>query len=44
MYNFYLNEQVWGELDIIWTIIFIILIMFYVYLAYIIWTNQITNY
>jgi heme/copper-type cytochrome/quinol oxidase subunit 2 len=43
-YNFYLKEQVWGEIDIIWTIIFIIIVLFYVYLAYNIWTNQIITY
>ena len=41
-YNYYLQEQIWGEIDIVWTIIFIFILFYYVYLAYMIWTNKIT--
>jgi hypothetical protein len=41
-YNYYLQEQIWGEIDIVWTIIFIFILFYYVYLSYMIWTNKIT--
>jgi hypothetical protein len=34
----------WGEVDIIWTIIFIFIVTYYIYISFLIWTNKIIYY